>query len=280
MMKLVMILIAGLAGLYGLLVLFVYYNQASLLFLPHIPERNITRTPDHIHLKYEEIILHTRDQQRLLAWWVPHPQAAGTILFFHGNAGNIGHRLETLQTFHELGYNVFMPEYRGYGQSSGKPSEAGLYLDADSAWQYLTNHRKIPASQIIIAGRSLGAAVALYLAEQQPARAVLIESAFTSVPDMATLHYPWLPVRWLSKFEFDNRARIGKVRSPILIVHSQDDEITPYTHAQQLYALAGQPKHLLELQGGHNESLYVSYGKYRDGLRQFLSTLPNDKHQE
>ncbi|MFP3873392.1 MAG: alpha/beta hydrolase [Thiohalophilus sp.] len=264
-------LLLAIAGGYLLLTVAVYFYQPHLLFLPGLPSRELARTPADIDLAYKDVDLQTRDGVNLHGWWVEHPQPRGTILFFHGNAGNISHRLQTLRLFHELGYRSLIIDYRGYGQSGGKPSEPGLYADAEAAWRYLRETRQLAPGEIILSGRSLGAAVALYLAEQHPPRALILESAFTSVPDMAAVHYGWLPVRWLSRYQFDNRQRIAGLDCPVLIVHAREDEIAPYTQGRELYRLAPQPKQWLALTGGHNDAQLNDYQTYTRGLQAFLA---------
>ncbi|MFO8025458.1 alpha/beta hydrolase [Thiohalophilus sp.] len=264
-------LLTAFAGSYLLLVIAVYFYQPHLLFLPELPSRQLVRTPGDIDLAYEDVDLQTRDGVRLHGWWVEHPQPQGTILFFHGNAGNISHRLQTLRLFHQLGYQSLIIDYRGYGQSEGKPSERGLYADAEAAWRYLREQRQLPPAQIILSGRSLGAAVALYLAEQHSPRAVIIESAFTSIPDLAAVHYGWLPVRWLSRYQFDNRQRIASLDCPVLIVHAREDEIAPYEQGRELYRLAPSPSQWLALNGGHNDAQLNDYRTYTRGLQAFLA---------
>jgi len=270
MPRLVATLLLTLVISYLLLLVFVYFYQKHLLFLPDFPSRKVDATPKDVGLEYEDITLITTDKVRLHAWWVRHATARGTILFFHGNAGNLSHRLTTLQLFHDLGYSILIVEYRGYGKSTGIPSEHGLYADADAAWQYLHEQRHLQPDEIIIAGRSLGAAVALYLAERHKPRALIMESAFTSVPDMAAIHYPWLPVRWLTKYHFNNRRRIQLLHCPLLLVHSKQDEIAPYSQGKILYELAPEPKGFLTLHGGHNDAQLTDYQHYVAGLRQFL----------
>jgi fermentation-respiration switch protein FrsA (DUF1100 family) len=270
MPRLVATLLLALVISYLLLLVFVYFYQKHLLFLPDFPSRKVDATPKNVGLDYEDITLITTDRIRLHAWWVEHTTPRGTILFFHGNAGNLSHRLTTLQLFHDLGYSTLIVEYRGYGKSSGTPSEQGLYADADAAWQYLHKQRRLQPDDIIIAGRSLGAAIALYLAEKHPPRALIMESSFTSVPDMAAIHYPWLPVRWLTKYDFNNRVRIEQLHCPLLLVHSEQDEIAPYSQGKILYKLAPEPKEFLTLRGGHNDAQLTDYQQYMEGLRQFL----------
>ncbi|TDY00517.1 hypothetical protein EDC23_2018 [Thiohalophilus thiocyanatoxydans] len=256
---------------YLLLLVGIYFYQPHLLFLPEIPSRQLERTPQAIGLAYEDVRLTASDGTELHGWWLAHPEPAGNVLFFHGNAGNISHRLHTLRLFHELGYQSLIIDYRGYGKSGGKPSEAGLYADAEAAWRYLRETRRLQPGEIVISGRSLGAAVALYLAHRHPPRALILESPFTSLPDLAAAHYRWLPARWLTRYAFDNRQRIPQLDAPLLIVHSEEDEITPAQQARTLYALAPEPKQQLVLQGGHNDARLGDEQTYTDGLRAFLA---------
>ncbi len=256
---------------YGALLVFVYLYQPHLLFLPNIPSRSVRVTPAEVGLDYESVQLETKDGIRLDAWFVPADRARGVVLFCHGNAGNISHRLESLQVFNKLGLSTLIFDYRGYGRSQGKPSESGLYQDADAAWHYLTQKRGIPPENIVLFGRSLGGAVAAQLATMTNPAALILESCFTSVPDIGAQLYPFLPVRMLSRLHFNVRKNLQSISCPLLVVHSPDDEIIPFTHGQKLYASAKDPKHFLELCGGHNEGFLVTGNSYTDGLDGFLS---------
>lgn len=268
------IAVAGLG--YAGLVLVMYLSQASLLYLPDLPTRELVATPDRIGLDHESVEFRTADRVRLHGWFVPHPEPRGVLLFCHGNAGNISHRLESIRIFHELGLSVFIFDYRGYGRSEGSPSEQGTYLDAAAAWDHLLGERGIPAESVVVFGRSLGAAIAAQLAAEQPVAGVIVESAFTSAPDLAAELYPWLPARWLTRFDYATADHLARLAAPVLIIHSRDDEIVPFDHARRLYALAEEPKRLLELRGGHNDGFLVSDAEYWAGLREFLDrTLPS-----
>lgn len=260
-----------LGAAYGALVLLVFFTQASLLYYPNMPSRELHASPEDIGLAYEEVRLTTDDGVELHGWFVPAPAPRATLLFFHGNAGNISHRLDSLKIFHDLGLNTLIIDYRGYGKSAGSPSEQGTHLDAQAAWIYLTQQRGTEASDIILFGRSLGAAVAARLASEVQPRALIVESAFTSVPDLGAEVYPFLPVRLLSRFHYPARDYIARAPCPTLIVHSRDDEIIPFHHGAALFALAREPKQLLELRGGHNDGFLVSLPAYREGLADFLS---------
>jgi fermentation-respiration switch protein FrsA (DUF1100 family) len=199
------------------------------------------------------------------------------VLFCHGNAGNISHRLDSIRLFHELGLSVLIFDYRGYGQSSGKPTEKGTYRDADAAWHYLVTLRGILPGHIILFGRSLGAPIAADLATRQSAAAVILESAFTSVPDVAAKFYPWLPVRWLSRYQYNTRKKLASIHSPVMIVHSRDDEIIEYANGERLFEAANEPKQFLELRGGHNDGFMVSGKDYIRGLNNFLDNVPGEE---
>jgi fermentation-respiration switch protein FrsA (DUF1100 family) len=258
---------------YAVLAVALFFYQPNLLYFPDMPTREIEATPADIGLDFEPLTLVTRDDEELDAWFIPADHARGVLLFCHGNAGNISHRLESIRVFHELGLSVLIFDYRGYGQSSGKPTEKGSYRDADAAWHYLVTQRGIPAEHIILFGRSLGASVAADLATRQSAAAVILESGFTSVPDLAAKFYPWLPVRWLSRYQYDTRKKLADIHSPVLIVHSRDDEIISYANGERLFEAANEPKQFLELRGGHNDGFFVSGKDYIQGLDSFLEMI-------
>jgi hypothetical protein len=256
---------------YAVFAVALFFYQPNLLYFPDMPTREIVATPGAIGLDYEPLTLTTSDAEKLDAWFIPADPARGVVLFFHGNAGNISHRLDSIRLFHELGLSVLIFEYRGYGQSTGRPTEKGTYRDADAAWQYLVEQRGIPPEAIILFGRSLGAAIAAELATRQDPAAVILESGFTSVPDIAAELYPWLPVRWLSRYRYDSRKLLANIHSPVLIAHSRDDEIIPYSNGEQLFAAANEPRQFLELRGGHNDGFIVSGMAYIQGLDSFIS---------
>lgn len=265
-------LVARMAAIsYAGLMLLLYLMQGRLLYYPELPSREVTTDPSAIGLAYESVTLITADDERLDGWFVPAVPGSDVVLFLHGNAGNIGHRLDSLRIFHELGLAVFIFDYRGYGRSTGKTSEAGTYEDAATAWRHLTQEHGYKAEQIVLFGRSLGAAIAAQLAAQQTPRALIIESAFTSVPKMAAELYPFLPARWLSRYDYATESYLSEVGCPILVVHSRDDEIIPFHHGESLYAAANSPKQFLEIRGGHNEGFLLSEVAYRKGLAVFLS---------
>ena len=262
------LLAAGLV--YAVLTGWLFFMQPRLIYYPDMPGRDIGPAPDAIGLEYEDVRLTTTDGERLHGWFVPHPSARATLLFAHGNAGNISHRLDSIRLFHDLGLAVLIFDYRGYGLSSGTTTEQGTYRDADAAWHYLVDERGISPAAIVLFGRSLGAAVIADLAVRTRPGAVILESAFTSVPDMAARLYPWLPVRWLASYRYDNAEKVRKFTAPVMVIHSRDDEIIPFGQGEQLFAAANEPKQFLELDGGHNDGFHVSRKVYGPAVEAFI----------
>jgi fermentation-respiration switch protein FrsA (DUF1100 family) len=260
------------AVIYGAFALYVFIMQSRLLYYPDMPGRELEATPATVGLAYEDVVMQTDDGVRLHAWFIPVEQSRATVLLCHGNAGNISHRLDTIRLLHSLGLQVLIFDYRGYGKSEGSPSEAGTYRDVDTAWHYLLDVRGIPVEEIIVSGRSLGAAVAADLASRSRPAAVILESAFTSVPDIAAGIYPWLPVRLLSRYRYNNLDKVAQISAPLLLVHSRQDEIIPFAHGERLFKRAREPKLFLEIQGGHNDAFLISSKAYTHGLKSFLDT--------
>ena len=261
--------------LYAGFSLMLYLLQDRLVFLPHMPGRELDATPQTIGLDFDDAWIDTEDGERLHGWFVPADNARGTLLFFHGNAGNISHRLESILIFNRLGVNVLIVDYRGYGQSSGKPGEAGTYRDARAAWSYLVEQRRVPPGRIVIFGRSLGAAVGAWLASRTdvtPA-GVIIESCFSSGLDMGRQIYPLLPVRLITRIDYPVREYVTRVRVPVLVAHSRHDEIIPFSMGQTIFDAALEPKSFLEMEGDHNAGFWISRDKYVPALDDFLTTL-------
>ena len=258
-----------LVAAYGGLALLLYIFQSHLVFYPETG-REITATPNQVGLAYEDIHLNTSDGISLHGWYIPAPQPRGTVLFLHGNAGNISHRLDSVQMFHRLGYNTLIFDYRGYGNSGGTPTEQGTYRDAEAAWRYLIEQRHIPSCRIVLFGESLGGAVAAWLAARQKPAALVIASGFTSVPDLAQHLYPYLPVRWLARIRYDTRENLRSVAAPVLIAHSPEDDIIPFEHGRALFAAANPPKLFLELAGGHNDGFIFMRESWVRVLGDFL----------
>lgn len=274
-MRLLLIFLAFAIVLYAGFSLMLYVLQDRLVFLPHMPGRELDATPQVIRLDYEDAWIDTADGERLHSWYIPADDARGTVLFFHGNAGNISHRMESILIFNRLGLNVLIVDYRGYGQSSGKPGEQGSYRDARAAWDYLVGQRRLPPDRIVIFGRSLGGGVGAWLASRpdvEPA-GVIIESSFSSGLDLGKRLYPALPVRLITRINYPVREYIAEVRSPVLVVHSRDDEIIPFDMGRAIYQAAPEPKTFFEMGGDHNAGFWISRERYVPALDEFLGSV-------
>jgi fermentation-respiration switch protein FrsA (DUF1100 family) len=228
-------------------------------------------TPAAIGLDYEDAFITTEDNVRVHSWWVPGT-GSGTILFFHGNAGNISHRLDSIRIFHSLGLSVLAVDYRGYGRSEGSMSEQGSYRDAAAAYRYLIDDRGLDPEHIVFFGRSLGSAVAIELATRFRPAALIAESCFTSMADVGARHYRLLPVKLLMRIRYDSVPRVAVIDCPKLFAHGRDDEVLPFHLAKALYEAAAAPKQFLELQGDHNTGFLTMGARYIDELRKFVDS--------
>ncbi|MBU0714492.1 MAG: alpha/beta hydrolase [Verrucomicrobia bacterium] len=256
------------AAVYVGLCILLFFRQSHMVYFPLVP---VMQKPSDVGLAYESVALMTADDTRLAGWYVPCEGARGTVLMCHGNGGNIGDRLHPISLFHGLGLNVLVFDYRGYGESTGKPSEEGTYQDARAAWQYLTEKRNTPPDKIVVFGRSLGGAVAAGLVERITPAALILEATFTSIPDMGARLYPWLPIRLLSRYRYNTLARLEQIHCPVLIAHSRDDEMIPFEQGQRLFAAAHEPKTFFELTGDHNEGEALTSPAYCQALDAFLT---------
>lgn len=256
---------------YLALVLFVWAFQGRLLYQPM--GRTLVGNPSGMGLEWQDVWLTAADDVRLHAWWIPSRASRGVLLFFHGNAGNISHRLYSIDQFNRLGLSVLIVDYRGYGQSDGRPSEQGTALDARAAWQWLTEEKDIDAHDTVIFGRSLGAAVAAELAVEVLPAGVILESPFRSVPELGQRLYPFLPVRWLSRLHYPVIDYVQQIKSPLLVIHSRDDEIIPFSEGEAVYSAANEPRRLLSIRGGHNNGFLVSEAEYLAGIDAFLTEV-------
>lgn len=261
-------ILASIAAGYLILVLLMYAMQSSLVYHP---QSKLWATPSSVGLQYEDVTFETEDNISLHGWFVAAGDSANpTVLYFHGNAGNISGRMETIQLLNDLGLNVFIFDYRGYGQSEGSPSEEGTYRDAIAAWDYLQSERGIPGTNIVIMGRSLGGSVASWLAARKSPAASIIESSFTSAADLAADLYPWLPVRWMIKYDYNTLRNVKQIESPVFMAHSPDDQVVPFHHSQKLFEAVNQPKKFVELEGSHGSGFWETGRRYRNGLQTFL----------
>jgi len=267
--------LVGIALVYLLVVALAWAFQERLLYLPHMGREPIG-TPADRGLAWSPVTLETEDSLALDAWWLPHERPRASLLFLHGNAGNISHRLDSLVQFHRLGLSVLILDYRGYGRSEGRPSEEGMALDARAGWRWLREEADQAPESIVLFGRSLGAAVAAELAEGREAQgerpaAVILESPFRSVPALAQRVYPFLPARWLARFSHDAERHVRGISAPLLVIHSRDDEIIPFAEGEAVFRAARDPKRLLEIRGGHNTGFLESEPDYSEGIDAFLT---------
>lgn len=263
-------ILLGIVLVYAVVVAIMWAFQGRLLYQNGFMTDQAA-TPAQAGLDWEPVALRTSDDLTLDAWWLPHGQERATLLFFHGNAGNISHRLPSLEQFNRLRLSVLIVDYRGYGRSEGKPSEAGTALDARAAWRWLREEQRREAGDIVVQGRSLGAAVAAELAREETPGAVILESPFRSVPLLASRLYPFLPARWLARFDYATQDYVRDIAAPVLVIHSREDEIIPFEEGEAVYGAANEPKEMLVIEGGHNTGFLVSEQAYLNGIDQFLS---------
>lgn len=263
-------LIIGLASIYIILCLLMFIFQRNFIYFP---DRTVFFTPNHINLLYDEIYYKTSDNLTINGWFIPADSAKNVVLFCHGNAGNISHRLESIQIFNRLNLNVFIFDYRGFGKSEGSVDEEGTYLDALGAWDFLLREKGFNPNQIIIFGRSLGSGVASWLAREKQSRGLILESSFTSLPELGVKIYPYLPVRLLSRYTYPTLENLKAITCPKLIIHSKGDEIIPFSLGKTNYEQASLPKMFLEIHGSHNDGFFVTGSKYIEGINRFISDL-------
>lgn len=256
----------------GLLLLNVlmYFQQPHMIFYP-MP--GLEQTPEDWGFKYKNVNFKTEDDIQLHGWYIPHPQSERVLLFFHGNAGNISHRQASIEIFHRLGLNILIFDYRGYGQSQGKPSEQGFYQDAAAAWKFLTEEEDFAPEQIIIFGRSLGGTVAARLAADVQAHGLILESTLSSAHDFAKQVFKVLARLVFIRYDFNTVEYIRHVNAPVLVLHSPDDEIMPFNLGEKVFESANQPKQFVRMRGDHNSGFYLSQPEYEQQLSNWIETL-------
>ncbi len=247
------------------------YSEKGLIFFPM---HELEATPRHYQLDYEEVFFPATDNTRLHGWFVPstNPKVNTTLLWFHGNAGNISHRLENLALLHRyLDISIFIFDYREFGLSHGHISKAGTYLDARGAWNYLAEDRGIDPSDILLFGRSLGTALAVDLASSEPCLGVVLEAAFTSSQDMLKRYFFGTIPSILLQSSYDNLTRIHLIRAPLLFIHGEFDEAIPIEMAQRVYQAAITSKRFFMVPGsGHNDTYLVGGSEYFRQWQIFL----------
>jgi len=259
------------AAVYIGLSLLLYFRQTKYVYFP---SRKVIDNPGDIGLHFEDVLLKTQDGETISCWYVPAGSYQGSgkvVIFSHGNAGNIGDRLGTIEVFNKMGYDVMIYDYRGYGASTGVPSEKGTYWDALTVWNYVKGEKGIPPEKIVLFGRSLGGAISAWLAEQVDPGALVVESSFTSAAAMARKMFPYLPVNLICRFDYNSEERLKNVTCPVVIASSVDDEMIPFKHGEKLFAAAREPKMFVEMRGGHNAGGLDIDASYQSRLAEFLA---------
>ncbi|WP_232300493.1 alpha/beta hydrolase [Desulfonatronovibrio magnus] len=265
-MKIIVSFISVLLFLYLVILGYMYLFQHRMIYIPF---SQIESDPEQIGLSYQEVYLDSQGKE-IHGWFIPAENERGVILFCHGNAGNISHRLQTISIFNSLNMSTFIFDYQGYGKSSGRPGEKATYQDALAAWTYLTETRNIQENRIFIFGRSLGGAVAAELGARKSPAGIVLESTFTSVPDLGSELFRFLPVRLLSRFKYNTLEKVESFSAPVKIIHSQDDEIIPFHHGRTLYKASPEPRYFTEISGGHNTGFMESIEEYTMALDEFF----------
>lgn len=253
-----------------ILAVIIFYKQLenSIIFYP---DKALDDRPSNWDLSYKDIQFLTPDGQKLHGWFFPVSGKSPVLLFCHGNAGNISHRIENIKFLVKRDISVFIFDYRGYGQSSGRPSEKGIYIDGIAAYDYLTEIEKISPDRIVIFGRSIGGAVAIEVALQRKVRCLIIESTFTSTKDMAKTIFPFFIFSPFLPHHYNNILKIAGVTIPKLIIHGEDDNIVPFSMGNKLFAQATEPKLFLPIhRAGHNDTYVVGGGDYFEAIVNFI----------
>jgi hypothetical protein len=269
-MKLAMTLAIGVAaGLLLTVAAIRLFENSFIYFPPRFPEG--FPPPELYPLHVEDVWLTTLDEVSVNAWYLPNPHSDKAFLWFHGNAENIGQGLEHLMFYSRLAVNVLAVDYRGYGKSEGSPDEAGVYRDADAAYDYLIQERHIQPKNIVLFGHSLGGAVAIDLASRRQCGGLIVQSSFNSAKDMARCTFRIPLFEYIPKSQFNSLAKIRQVRAPILIAHGTRDEVVPFSMGQRLFRAAPEPKFFFPVEGaGHNNVMEVGGDGLLDHFKSFL----------
>lgn len=254
------------ALLYTVLCILVYIFQSKFIYHP---EKGYSPPPENMNIK--EIMIPTSDNEQLHSWWMFEDSSTFTVLFFHGNAGNISRGEKRMKLYHEMGFNVLAIDYREFGKSTGTiECENDFYTDASASYSYLVTQLKIPEEKIIIWGWSLGGAVAVDLAQQKNCRALVMESTFYSMTDMAKRSFGFLPIKYLLKFHFNSGEKMKKVTCPVLFIHSPDDKTVPYLQGQKLFHNFSGKKDFITISGDHNHGIFDSKDLHINSYLEFL----------
>lgn len=259
---------------YLLVILLLMIFEESLIFFPSKYPDGIWNPPG---LTFEDAWFDSADGTKLHGWFMPHDQPRAYVLFTHGNGGNLSHRFDLFQALHRLGVAVLAFDYRGYGRSEGSPTEEGVLADGRAARKWFAERAGVPEKQIVLMGESLGGAVAVALAAEAPARALVLENTFSSIPDVAAAHYPGLPVRMLMRTQFNSVAAIKRYHGPLLQFHGDCDTIVPFELGKKLFDAANEPKQFIAVAGcDHNDP---RSSRFFEELDRFLDELNGQTNQ-
>jgi len=267
---------AGLVAVAALFVVLLVGCQNSIIYHPVKYPEGLWDT-SNMPLPVQDVWFEAKDGVKLHGWYIPREGAVATILFFHGNAGNITHRLENVFFLHHLQLNVFIFDYRGYGRSEGDPDEEDIYLDCQAAYDTVLAQPGVMADSLFIFGRSLGGPFASYTATRNPAAGLILESTFTNAVDMADRMLSILP-GWLVSSEFDTVGRVSQLKIPKLFIHGTRDNLIPFTLGRELYKAAAEPKEFYQVVGaGHNNTFQIGGKDYFDKIKEFVTRTVADQ---
>ncbi|MGZ8399114.1 MAG: alpha/beta hydrolase [Gemmatimonadales bacterium] len=270
--------IAVVVGLYLCVLALLWFFESHLIYFPG-QQRTLIAPPARLGLPVERVEIPTEDGVTLVSWVMPAgADSSGLwLLICHGNAGNLSEfdRPVHYAGLRGLRLSLLAFDYRGYGESGGKPNEQGLYRDADAAYRYLRHHRGVPADRIVLFGHSLGSAVAIDLASRVPSAGLIVEGALTSTVDLGQELYPYVPVRRIARSRFGSLDKVAGISAPKLFLHASRDEVIPLAHGRRLFEAAQEPKTLVELEGGHGDAFDLDSARYFGSIGKFLAALPS-----
>ncbi len=269
-------------GVLALLLLYAVFLVACedrIIYHPYKYPEGIWN-PSSFDVQVEDVFFQSKDGTKLHGWYIPSANAKATLLWFHGNAGNLTHRLENIKRLQHLNLNIFIFDYRGYGKSEGKPDEAGIYQDSQAAYDFLIQEKKVaPLKDLFLFGRSLGGICAVEVASRNEAAGLILESVFTSAKDMAGKVFPLLPIGWVIRSRFSAIEKVPGLKLPKLFLHGTEDEIVPYKLGRKLYEAAAQPKEFYDIEGaGHNDTYEVGGREYFAALNRFITDTLKKNH--
>ena len=263
------ITIAALIG--GTLFLMIFEKQ-----LIYYPATAVDVTPKALGLPFDEVTIDVEPGVKIHGWFIKGSKepSVATILFSHGNAGNIADRLDRVLSWRDLGVDFLLYDYRGFGRSTGAPGEEGTYRDGRAAHDYLVKTRGIEAKRLVLMGESLGCAISIQIALDRPAAGLVLEAPFASIPHMASAIYPFLPAKFFVRTRYDNLEKIPRVRMPLLVVQGTRDEVIPVAQGKMVFGAAPSPKQYLAIEGAHHNDVYVIGGtQYKSALSDFLARV-------